>query len=50
MLPQAIVTTLHQANGALLLALATLAVVWSRRIWADARPENRPISDANSAR
>jgi hypothetical protein len=41
--PQATITTLHQANGAVLLALATLSLVWSRRIWRDrsgAKPES----------
>ena len=32
-LAEALVGTLHQANGALLLALAALAVVWTRRAW-----------------
>jgi cytochrome c oxidase assembly protein subunit 15 len=35
-IPQAVVATLHQANGALLLALTTLGVVWMKRIWRDA--------------
>ncbi|HRQ73527.1 MAG TPA: COX15/CtaA family protein, partial [Phycisphaerales bacterium] len=30
---EAVVATLHQANGALLIALAALAVVWTRRAW-----------------
>ncbi|MCW5775168.1 MAG: COX15/CtaA family protein [Phycisphaeraceae bacterium] len=32
-LAEALVGTLHQANGALLMALAALAVVWTRRAW-----------------
>jgi cytochrome c oxidase assembly protein subunit 15 len=39
----AIIPTAHQANGALLLALATAAVVLTRRVW-----KNRPPSPAPS--
>lgn len=35
---EALIRTAHQANGALLIAVATLAFVWTRRLNAPARP------------
>lgn len=43
---QAIVRTVHQANGALLLALATAGFVWSRRVVFDAQ---EPTSKSTGA-
>lgn len=34
---EALLRTAHQANGALFLALAALALVWSRRLWREVR-------------
>ncbi len=41
-LAEALVGTLHQANGALLMALAALAVVWTRRAWRAGRGTAAP--------
>lgn len=40
---QALIRTVHQANGGLVLALATAAFVWSRRLHSLAAP--RPVAD-----
>lgn len=37
---EALLRTAHQANGALFLAFAALALVWSRRLWRELRSSN----------
>jgi cytochrome c oxidase assembly protein subunit 15 len=47
---EALITTAHQANGALVLALAVLGFVWARRIWGLAlESEQRHPTESSAA-